>query len=264
MANGEWLRGAITATRTLSILPVPGSDSERISSSLPWFGLVGGVLGAILYGVSLSVDQITGKDWPEVTALAVLVVGILLTNGFHLDGLADWADGFYGARDRKKILAIMKDSHIGAFGGIALIVILLAKWIALTRLVAFDLSIWVIAAYVVSRTMQVELAVSQPYARSEGGTGAPFVEDARFSHSLWGIFSSAILLLVFFGPAGLILLGIGWLICKLFGLWCFSRVGGVTGDLLGACSEIIETTIFILCAVFGKGLVDFSGWRNFL
>jgi adenosylcobinamide-GDP ribazoletransferase len=250
--------GLITAIRTLSILPIPGKDAEQMASSLPWFPIVGFILGSICYGVAMLMGLVTRNIWPEGTAIVVLGCGILLTRAIHLDGLADWADGFGSWRDKQKILAIMKDPHVGVFGVISVVVILLVKWVALTRLIVSDSSIYIIASYIVSRTMLVELSASLPYAREEGGTAAPFVKNARFLHRFISLFFALVLLSGIYGPiSGAAALCLGWLVGRLFGWWCYRRVGGVTGDLLGACSEITEATILFICAFTGKNLCFF-------
>lgn len=252
--------GLITAIRTLSVLPVPGRDAERMSSSLPWFPIVGFILGSICYAVAMLMEFVTKNIWPEGTAIIVISCGILLTRAIHMDGLADWADGFGGNRDKQKILAIMKDSHIGVFGAISLVIIVLVKWIALTRLIASDMSVYIIASYIVSRTMQVELTASLPYARAEGGTAAPFVNGAGFLHRFLALCSALVVLVVLYGTTiGIAALCIGWVVCRMFGWHCRRRVGGVTGDLLGACSEITETIILFIGAIVGKSFPYFIG-----
>jgi len=258
------IRGLITAIRTLSILPIPGKDAGNPASSLSWFALVGCLLGFILYGLALFADWITKGTWPECVAITVVIGGIILTRGLHLDGLADWTDAFGSISDKNKTLRIMKDSHVGAFGVLVLIAILITKWVAVTRLSIFNGFIWIVAAYIISRTVQAELAVRLPYARSENGTGASYVINARLLHRIWAWVSAFLLILFFCGPAGILALGAGWIISRLFGIWCYRRIGGVTGDLLGACSEITETLILFLCALPGERLVEFTGWKILL
>jgi len=254
-------RGFITAIRTLSIIPIPGEDAEDPASSLSWFALVGGILGFILYGAALFMDWITRGSWPEGAAIVVVLGGIIITRGFHLDGIADWADAFINISEKKKTLEIMKDSHVGVFGVLMLIAILMTKWVVLTRLVVQGGLIWLGGAYIISRTVQVELAVRFSYARSEDGTGRYFVKNAKVSHRIWAWFSAFILILIFCGPAGIFALGLGWLISRLFGIWCDYRIGGVTGDLLGACSEITETLILFFGVLMEMQLARFTGWN---
>jgi len=111
------LSGLVTAARTLTIFSVPGKDSEKFSNSLYWFPVVGAFLGALLGAVAwLGVRS----GWNELAAAGVVVGGLLLTRGMHADGLADMADGFWGGRDRARILSIMKDPNVGSFGALAL------------------------------------------------------------------------------------------------------------------------------------------------
>ena len=254
------LRGLVSAIRTLSILPVPGREAERMSDALPWFPLVGGLLGVMLYGLAWVFSLVPG-GWPEGAAGAVMVGSVFLTRGFHLDGLADWADGFGGAWDKERTLAIMKDSHVGAFGVVVLILVLLTMWVALSRLIAMGSFHWIVSAFIVSRTTMVELAVCLPYARAEGGTAGPFIDGAKTSHRVWALILSLALLFVFSGPAGVIILIGGWVVSRLLGFWFLRRVGGVTGDLLGACSELIETGVLFTCAAAGPWLAQFTIWR---
>jgi len=255
------LRGLVTALRTLSILPVPGRGAQEMASSLPWFAVAGCILGLILYGVALLADLAMAGAWPQGTASAVLIGGVVLTRGLHLDGLADCADGFYGAWDRKRALAIMKDPHIGTFGVAALVLVLLVRWVALARLAASGLAFWIVGAYIVSRLAMVELAVWLPYARPEGGTGAAFVQGAPPAHGLWALASAGILIVGGFGAAGAAALAAGWAIAAMIGLYARRRVGGVTGDVLGACCEIVETAVLILAAAFAARL---PGWGGLL
>lgn len=257
-------RGLITAIRTLSIIPIPGKDAEDLASSLSWFALVGCILGLILYGMSLFLDWVTKGSWPEGVAISVVIGGIILTRGLHLDGVADWADAFINISDKKKTLEIMKDTHIGVFGTIMLIAILITKWVVITRIVVHNGLIWIVAAYIISRTVPVELATWLPYARPEGGTAASFVNNARFHHRLWAWLSAFCLLFTFCGPAGVVALGVGWLLSRAFGTWCYHRIGGVTGDLLGACTEITETVILFFGAFAGERLAEITNWKILL
>jgi adenosylcobinamide-GDP ribazoletransferase len=247
------IKGFITAIRTLSILPVPGKDADNMASSLPWFPVVGLLLGSILYALVYGARLISGNPWPQGIAAVILGCSVLLTRAIHLDGLGDWADGFGGRGDRVKTLAIMKDPHTGSFGVVAIALALVFKWVALTRLVECDSSIMIIAAFVISRAIMAELASTLPYARAEGGTAAPFVNNARPVHRFVALGVAAILSIVLVGPlAGAVAFCIGWIACRLFGWWCRRWLGGVTGDVLGACNEIVETGILFAGAFYGS------------
>jgi len=240
--------GLITAVRTLSVFPIPGRDANSMASALPWFPVVGAILGGSVYAVTYLVNRFLIPDWPEAVALITVAAGATITRGFHLDGLADWADSFGAMNNRKRMLEIMKDSRIGTFGVLALILVLLAKWIAVTRLIHHHACIGIVAAYILSRTSQVGLTTSLPYARPEGGTAEAFVSQAKPIHRWISLLTAAIFIWLLFNGSGLILLLVGEITRIAFGYHCRRRFGGVTGDLLGACSEIVETVVLFRLA----------------
>lgn len=242
--------GLVTALRTLTLLPIPGRDAPRLSQALPWFPWVGLMLGALLSLAAWAMGLLTA--WPEAAALLIVTGSALLSGGLHLDGLADWADGFWGARDRENVLRIMKDSRIGAFGVIALGLVLGAQWLCLTRLLQAGAYPAVVASFVISRCVMVELAASQPYARPEGGTAQGFVADATARHRMAAL-GGTLLILVLLSRGhwiALIPAAAAWLFAQGFGRVCRRRIGGITGDLLGAAAELTLTL-----ALFAYALV---------
>lgn len=246
----EHLRGFISAVRLVTVLPVPGSEAASITSSQPWFPVVGAILGGLTILIGASVMRATGA--PEFAALAAVVAGAGLTRCLHLDGLCDWADGFWGGFTPERRLEIMKDSRIGTFGAVALVSFLLAKWIALTRIADAGDWTWVWVAYILSRTMQVLLACLQPYARAGEGTGRDFVQNAQVGRTTLAL-AVCIVLIALTGNSITGLLsaaGGALLLTVLFGAWCRRSVGGVTGDLIGACSEFVETWVLLCGGIF--------------
>jgi adenosylcobinamide-GDP ribazoletransferase len=243
------LSGLVTAMRTLTILPIPGHETAGFGAAHAWFPVAGALVGGLLALAAAGVWWI-GRGWSEAAALTVVGGAAVLTSGLHLDGLADWADSF-GARTPERRLAIMKDSHMGAYGVIALIVMLLGKWAALDRMIDAGGWLWIPAAFVLSRTMQVVLASRHPYARVEGGTGHPFVTEATGRRAgIAVLIALALVVLLVRSVTGLLLAAGGAAGLTLaFGAWCRRRVGGVTGDLLGTCSELVELWVLVCGAV---------------
>ena len=239
------LSSLITAFRTLSNLPVPGRESQDYASSLHGFAVVGFVLGLILYAEAYGLDFLLGKQWSGGVAVLILITGIWMTRGFHLDGVADFADAFWGGYDRERTLAIMKDTNLGTFGVVALVILLLAKWVALVRLFELSACVWIISSTVISRAMMVDLIVRYPYARSEGVAG-PFFKGAKTKHRISAFIVAAVILFLVNGLIGLIVLFAAWILSRIFGMWCMKRVGGITGDLLGTCCELSETFVLFL------------------
>jgi adenosylcobinamide-GDP ribazoletransferase len=153
----------------------------------------------------------------------------------------------------------MKDSSLGVFGAVAVILILLCKWLAFARLITADSVIWAILIFMVSRTMQVNLAVRLPYARSEGGTAISFVQNARGLQRVIALSLSLIVALAY-GPIGLFLLALAETLTWLYGNWCRRHLGGITGDLLGAGNEIIEVVLLLLVASPASKIMAYTGW----
>jgi adenosylcobinamide-GDP ribazoletransferase len=246
-------RGLVTALRTLTILPVPGRDAPDPAQALPWFPLAGCLLGLLLWGTGLAFDFVSG-GWHAGAAVALTAGSAVLTRGLHLDGLADWADGSSGSRDRERALAIMKDPHVGAFGVMAVALALMARWAACTRLAEAGLLSWIVPACIVSRAAVAELSACLPYARAEGGTAVPFVNGAHPSHRVKALLLAVLLVSASSGLAGAAFLLCGWAACRLLGAWFRKRAGGVTGDLRGAGCEMVETGGLFFCAAWGDAL----------
>ena len=253
------LKGLVTAFRTLTILPLPGQDAPKHSASLPFFPLVGLALGLLLWAISLINRVISGGGWPMGVAALMLLASIVSTRSLHLDGLADLADAVGGGWDRAQRLEIMKDTRLGVFGGVAVIVVLLFKWLAFSRLVAADSTVWIILVLMISRTMQVHLAVRLDYARAEGGTAASFVNEASGYHFAAACIITLMVALVL-GPLGLAVLVVAEIITRAYAAWCRKNIGGITGDLLGAGNEIVEVVLLFLAASLGNQLPVYTGW----
>ncbi len=254
-----FLNGFGTALKTLTLIPWPLKEDDEFSASFRWFPVVGLLIGLILYGIGLPWDLFLLPLWPGGIALLMVAAETWLTRGLHLDGLADWADSIGGCNKREKRLAIMKDSSLGVFGGLALILALLGKWIAMERLLLSGSTIWLLAILVVSKDMMVELMTTLPYARTGEGMARPFVAQAsRRQRAVSHIIS--LLLCAPFGPLGLAFLGVGLIETCIFRIRCRERFGGITGDLLGTANEMIEISLLMMCALPGKNVLCYTGW----
>jgi len=249
------LKGLTCAIRTLSVLPAFGDEPDNIADSLPWFPLTGAILGFLCMCTGW-LSSFLFPNWAEATAVVMLVYSVLVTRGFHLDGLADCADGFGAGWTPERRLEIMKDSHLGAFGVIALVLMLLIKWVALTKLVETGNIQFILIAYIISRTTSAELSTCLPYARKEGGTAGPCVTGSSPRHRFLALGSASLLCSLVNGLGGLLLLALGLAVSRLLGVWFTKRVGGITGDLLGTNSEVVEATIMLAAA---SGIVSSGG-----
>jgi len=253
------MKGLATAFRTLTVIPWTGKKGEDFSASLPWFPVVGLALGLILYAIAYIWTLLPVSQWSAGAALLIVAIEIWLTRGLHLDGLADWADSIAGGNDREKRLAIMKDVRLGAFGVLALILAVMAKWLAFERILSAGSAIWLLFILIVSRDMMVELITTLPYARSGEGMARPFVTGASEKHRQ----AAHLLSLGFcvpFGPLGLAFMILARLLTWMFRSRCQNRFGGITGDLIGTANEMVEISLLVICALAGKGILCYTGW----
>lgn len=225
------------AVQFLTIIPVP-CEADSPGRSAVFFPLVGAALGAI-GGVAF---QALIRVFPQsVASLFVLIMWALVTGALHEDGFTDVADAFRAGRSRDKILAILKDSRIGAHGALALILISLLRWQALsanTENAVLPLA----TIFAVSRSSLVLMAwVTPPVA---GGLGFEF-SRALTSISALMVLSQAILWAIFSNSAVLLLSGV-FVIIVVARKYFIRRIGGATGDCLGGTCLIIETWGLIL------------------
>ncbi|MDQ0082317.1 adenosylcobinamide-GDP ribazoletransferase [Variovorax boronicumulans] len=224
------------------------------AAHLPGIGwLVGGVAALVFTGVGMGLPGVAGA---LAAALLSTVATVMLTGAFHEDGLADVADGLGGSADRDRALEIMKDSRIGAFGAIALVLALGLKCALLAVLTGRGLqtvAVAIVGAHVLSRLMPLFLIRWLPYVGDSGASKAKPLADAISGGALvialvWTVPAVALLLCahdaVQVGAAVLAtVLVAGWM-ARLF----LRRLQGFTGDGLGATQQVCELTIYLALA----------------
>jgi adenosylcobinamide-GDP ribazoletransferase len=238
----------LTALSVLTALPLNRltaiSDDDLARSTL-FFPVVGFMIGFLLMGVTQWLSPILS---PEPLSAVLLVVSILLTGGLHLDGLADLCDGLAAGGGRERILAVMKDSRIGAFGVMGLVIVLLLKYSLFLEVIRHGWLRSFLIMGVLSRWAMVLAAFSGRYARDEG-TARPFIGKIRRP---WFIGSTAITVgfawVIFKGPGLLTLLPV-FLFVLLFLQYLKSKMGGLTGDALGALNEGVEVLVLLLIVI---------------
>lgn len=237
------LRSCIAAFRFLTVLPLPGSfgaGGDDLRGALPWFPLVGLALGAVA-----SAAAWLSWQFLPVPVAAVLLTSLLLffSGAMHLDGLADTADGFFSARGRAEMLAIMRDSRIGVMGVAAVVLVLLLKVACLGSMSPAGAVRACLLMPIAGRCALVLLTSLLPYVRTEGGLATTLYAG----RSLWtASVALAALVLVghaFLGPDGIIAAAAAILGVLLFAAYCRRKIGGVTGDTLGAACELAEVSV---------------------
>ena len=222
------------------------------AAHFPAVGWVVGAVGALAFAGALSL-------WtPLVAAVLCSVVTVLLTGAFHEDGLADTADGLGGAATRERAMEIMRDSRIGAFGAIALVLALGLKVASLAALAgqgALTACAAVVGAHVLSRLAPLAVMRALPYVGGEGGKAKPMADAVSPGSvaiaSLWSL-PAAALLVTASGPAhGLAAIAAAALVAVVMVRWLGRRLGGFTGDGLGATQQLGELAIYLALAARG-------------
>ena len=235
------IRAFALALQLLTRLPVPPFSRpprpEELGLSVLFFPVVGLIIGALLAGLHTALWLVD----PGVLAALVLAAWVLLTGGLHLDGLADTADAWIGGQgNRDRTLAIMKDSRSGPIAIVAIVLVLLTKFAALQALLAGDARVVLLLAPVLGRAVILLLLITTPYVRPDG-LGAPYASYLpRLNCGLLVLLIAAatVALLEWQGGALLAALGVGFVGWRQ-GL--MARLGGATGDTLGAACELAET-----------------------
>ncbi len=228
----------------LTKLPWPWrgpADEAALARSMFWFPWIGALLGLGFWVAWAGLQKILPA--PAAAAL-LLALTVWVTGGLHLDGLADTADGLGGGRTPAECLRIMKDSRVGAFGVISLILMLLLKFSLFLSLATPTGSTRVLLLYpVVSRGGMVLLAYLSPYARSEGGLGQAMTLGVSSRVLAGAVLSAGVLSFLILGAWGLALFGGAGVLVWLGSLYFQHRLGGITGDVLGATNEVLEVLV---------------------
>ena len=243
MALPSPLRGCRTALIFLTRIPVGGDgytdDDWRWSTA--WFPFVGLLIGFFL----ALVWQLMTPLGPWPCAFIVIGLAMLITGGFHEDGLADTADALGGAYDREKLFVILKDSRVGAFGAMTLCVMIGLRASLLAALDQFA-PIALILTECLSRLTPIWLMVCMPYVSADAQAKSRQVARARWSQVLVATVLAAIPCALLLWTQSLsISKGIALVLATLCaGMLCgwrfYRRAGGITGDFLGALQQVSQ------------------------
>jgi adenosylcobinamide-GDP ribazoletransferase len=241
------MRPLVAAFAFLTRLPVwagPLRD-EDMGRSVAFFPIVGLVLGLVLTGLGSVLGGPLGSPLAATVLVAVLAG---LTGGLHLDGAADVFDALGGGRgDRQRMLDIMRDSRIGAHGGAALVLLLLAKVLAVAQVLGRHDWAALLAFPALARWAVAPSIVFYPYARDEG-LGRAFNGQAGGRQVGLATALAALVLAVL--GVHLLVPALGALLAAtLLSLWLRRRLGGLTGDVYGAAIELGEVTVLALSGI---------------
>ncbi len=223
-------------------------DYQKLAQAIIYLPLVGWIVG-IISGVTFFIAQIF---LPQITAiLLAITAGIFVTGALHEDGLADVCDGFGGGFEKVQILTIMKDTHIGVFGVLGLLLSLALKVTTLNEFSTHEIPFILFAGHCVSRFAPLQLMFCYDYARIENSKMGAATKKLTWRELLFATSFA-------FAPLFFLPLQSVWLIfiliatTALLGRYFFNKIGGYTGDCLGASQQFSEVLFYILLNAIWK------------
>lgn len=246
------MRSLLVAVQLLTRVPVrldAAPREEEQAAAAAWFPLVGAGVGV---AAALAAWLSACLHLPSLAAWAALMAALLVTGGFHEDGLADTADGLLGGSTREKRLAIMRDSRLGTYGVLALVLTLGIEVTALNAVLPSHLWRVLIAGHAFSRCAALPLTLL-PYARGDGdGLGKPL--QRRVSTGVLGFaLASGTVALFLLLPLSVALtcVVVAFGLVAMCALRFARNLGGATGDTLGAVVKLVEVAVYLICAALG-------------
>jgi adenosylcobinamide-GDP ribazoletransferase len=243
-----WIDDLGRATALLTRVPMPHRHTlapEGLARAQRAFPLVGAIIGLTVGLVDLALRKL---GVPALTAAALaLGASAAFTGALHEDGLADVGDGFGGGRDRAAKLAIMRDSRLGSYGALVLLVSFAAKWSALASLPSSLIVAGLVVAHALGRAAIPALAASLPFARADGlgqSAGRP-----EFATAVMAIVIALVIALVCLPPPEAVLAAVVTAaVAVVMAFLAWRQIGGVTGDVFGAVEQAAETAVLVMLA----------------
>jgi adenosylcobinamide-GDP ribazoletransferase len=234
------MKPLLAAIQFLTVIPFPKSftgGEKELEKCMPFFPVVGLLIGIII----AAFDHVMGFIFPPLPASVMTVIAMTgISGGLHMDGLADTADGFFSARPRELVLEIMRDSRTGVMGVLAVVFVIVLKVSVLISLSPPFRPGIIVLMPLAGRCSFVVMMTSLTYVRCEGGLATAFGVGKSWLNVLW---SSAFLLAAGWLAGhwmGLAASFSALLMAALFSVYSFRKIGGYTGDTLGAGCEITE------------------------
>jgi len=242
----EW-KIFLTALMFYSRIPVgniSGWNEEMLNKATRYFPLVGWIVG----GVAAILFWTTSQFLPiSIAVLLSMIATILFTGAFHEDGFADFCDGFGGGYTPQRILEIMKDSRIGTYGTLGLLLMLGTKFLALQHIDFVRIPLVLIAGHALSRIFPVLLIYSSVYARLDASSKTKPVGKADSLYSLLLALLFGLLPMAFLQWTEIVLvLAVLLVLAFFFRNYITRKLGGYTGDVLGALQQLCEVVFYLL------------------
>lgn len=246
------MKGFLEAIRFLTIIPIntgKEADLKALSSSTVYFPLIGLLLGIILAGGNSLMSLV---PLPRLVISVLLVVAlVVLTGGLHLDGLADTFDGLSSRKKKSEMLKVMRDPHIGTFGVLSIACILLIKVSVIASCNPGIINRILILMCLLSRYSLTFLIFLFPYAREEG-KGDIFFKGMNLKLFIVSTGISVACTVLLWQLKGLLLMAGILMFVYAAGAHITRKLGGMTGDTLGAVCEFAECFVLLAVLVFGR------------
>lgn len=250
----------LAAVGFLTRVPVPVGRLEPagLARAVAWFPTVGALIGVAVAGAYAGMLAVLPAS---VAAAVAIAAGILLTGAFHEDGLADMVDAVGGGKDADDVRRILKDPRHGSYGVLAMTVTVLVRFSALASMDAWTALAIVPCAHTVARAAAVGLMKMTPVAPGEG-LGASYTSSLRGSHAVIAVASGAAIGGLAAGIWILPALVLGAAAAAIVGRLAVSKIGGISGDFLGAAEQIAECFILVLgAAIVANAWPSAAWWR---
>lgn len=245
------ITGFLLALQFLTIIPVKVKyvDERKIAKAMIYFPLIGLLLGLALIAIN---NLLLNLNFPGFPTNIILVISLIaLTGGIHLDGLADTADALLSRKGKEEMLAIMRDSHIGVMGVLSLISIILLK-IAFLSSISIPLKITsLLLMCILSRWSLVLTMFLFPYARQEGKAKV-FMQGINLKILILSTIIALAFSFAIWRIKGILVLLIITMSSFILGKFINSKIGGITGDTLGAINELLEIVTLVTISIMGR------------
>lgn len=238
----------LLAVQFLTVIPlkIKDADERRIAESVIYFPLAGLLIGLVLSGIYYCLTML---NLPLLTESIILVVSLIaLTGGMHLDGLSDTADAFLSSKPRDEMLAIMRDPHVGVMGVLSLISLILLKVGLLYSINGPLKVIALLLICVLSRWAVVPVMFLFPYARRDGKAGI-FIRGMTLKIFILSAIAGIICSFLIWQVKGLVALLTIAVLAYETGRFTSRRIGGITGDTLGATIELAEVAVLLMVCI---------------
>jgi adenosylcobinamide-GDP ribazoletransferase len=212
----------------------------------PIVGLIVGIINIIIYRLCSLIMP------PQAAIVGTVLSNILITGALHIDGLADTCDGIFSSRSRDRMLEIMKDSRIGTNGAVAVFFDLALRIVLLLSINETHIIKTLIISPILSRTIMVVLMHYSVYARTEGGLGNIFIGKIGLKDTISTVIIAVIISSTLFGYKAILVMVLNLIIMIIYKSYIFKKIGGMTGDTLGAGNEISELLVILTIYLIGR------------